>query len=222
MKRILLLVILLFVSLSGFCVDWNLSGGLFLHDSAVYGLKPEAAIVADIDDFSVGAMVSDYSGALDFSYDHSGENTFRCTAGTSINGYYNEGGLWTIYADFGQDLRFWDRLSIKYRGGVQFGLSWSHYAPLSAPVSLSPYAYWAIGYDDDVCRAMVYGHSMRVFEHTFQAPPVLGIELGWNIDGRNGIAVDTYMKLADYMEGPDLMITDVACRVFYTYVGGRA
>ena len=192
-----------------------------MRNSAQFGVKPEFVIASDIEGLSVSAMVSDYSAGLDLEYSYSGDGTLRCTAGTSLNGYFRDRGLlWTFYSDFGQDFRFWDRMALRYRGGVQFGLSWSGYAPLSVPISLSPYIYWAIGYDDDVCRVLLYGHSMRRNEHTFQAPPVLGVELGWNINERHAVGGDAFMKLADYMDGPDLMITDIVCRVFYTYRGG--
>ena len=219
-KRFLLLLILLFVSFSAFSIEWDVSGGLYLRNSAQFGIKPEVALMSNIEDFTINAMVSDYSAGLDLEYNYKGEDTFRCTVGTSLNGYYRDKGLlWTLYSDCGQDFRFWDRMALRYRGGIQFGLSWSGYAPLSVPVSLSPYIYWAIGYDDDVYKALVYGHSMRSNEHTFQTIPVLGIELGWNINDRHAVGVDTFMKLSDYMDGPDLMISDIAFRVFYTYKG---
>ena len=222
MKRFLSTIILLFISLSAFSMSWSVTAGEFVHDSAAYGLKAETAVSADIESWRVGAMLSDYSGALDMSYNHESSETLRWTAGTSLNGYYREGGLWTIYGDIGQDFRFWDRMALRYRAGLQAGLSWSHFSPMSTPFSLSPYCYWAIGYDDDTFKALLYGHSMREFEHTFQAPPVLGLELGWNITDEHSVGIDSYMKLADYMNGPDLMITDMAIRVFYTYRGGRA
>ena len=222
MKRILSTIILLFISLSLFSMSWSVTAGEFIRDNSMYGLKAETAVSADLDSWRVGAMVSDYSGAIDISYNYRGDGTLRATAGTSLNGYYGNGGLWTVYSDFGQDFRFWNRMALRYRAGFQVGLSWSEYAPLSIPFSLSPYIYWAFGYDDDTFKALVYGHSMREFEHTFQTPPVLGLELGWNITDEHSVGIDAYMKLADYMNGPDLMITDMAFRLFYTYRGGRA
>ena len=200
-------------------MNWNVGYGFNFRNSAIQGSHPEFSVMGGVEDFDFGVLVSPYEGALDLAWNYEGEKSLRSTAGISLNNYWDNGGLWTLYADCGQDFRFWNAFALRYRVGLQIGLSWSPYSPDLVPFSFSPYAYWAIGYEGDFLHALVYGHGRRQFEHTFQAPPVLGFDLGWDVDEHNTFNFDAFIKLADYIEGPDLVITDLAFRLSYVYRG---
>lgn len=202
--------------------QWSVEGSAGAHSTSIDGTVPEVSIAGTYDDFYFGLQAGGEEHiAFDAAWDHVGDSPFRASVGTSVSHHWGSGGLWTVYGDCGADLRFWDRLAIKLRGGVQFGLSWAEGSSF-LPWSASPYIYYQLGYDDGTFDISAYGASMRRFEHTFQAPPVLGIQSGWNMDGRNRVSIDGWMKLADYMDGPDLLISDVSVRLTYTYRGGEA
>lgn len=66
----------------------------------------------------------------------------------------------------------------------------------------------------------VYTSGSTFFEKTFQAVPMAGLDIAIGINDNNWIKMETYMKLADYMAGPPLQITDLAASVSYCYRTG--
>ena len=114
--------------------------------------------------------------------------------------------------NIGQDINL-SGFAFNYRIGVIAGLNYSLYSD-ELHFSFSPNILLEIGYAIQDFSLLLYATGERFYETTFQSVPIIGLktEIGFS-DQR--ICLDCYVKLADYMEGPTILLSDIAMRVSY-------
>lgn len=218
MKRISGVVLLLFYMLAGMtAAPFAIGAGLAVHDSSLYSCKPEESLGISYNGFAMGASLGgrEYLNlAAAYQFDPSSWCTLRTDAHLSHT--FDTGGFATLSgeADFKLGL---DYFFLSCGLGIQAGLSYSLYASGFLPFSLSPYLMFATGIEAEFFKIALFATGSTFYEKTYQAIPIVGLDIEIGISGSHWIILEAYVKLADYMDGPPLQITDMAARIGYSF-----
>lgn len=218
MKRISGVAILLFYMLCGVCAaPFEIDAGLAVHDSSLYSCKLEESLRISYDGFAMGANIGgrEYINvAASYGCNPSSWCTLRADAHLSHT--FDTGGFATLSGEAGLKLGS-APFFISCGLGIQAGLSYSLYANDYLPFSLSPYVVLRTGLEAEYFRIAVFTTGSTFFLKTFQAVPIAGVDIGIGISEGHWILLEAYVRLADYMDGPPLQITDIAARIGYSF-----
>lgn len=189
-------------------------GGFALRYDSVFKDAYEIDLHAGDESYEVGLL-----SAFDKYIRLSGRYTFipnRTLRMDLFSSYYHAfplaGGTGSLSFNIGQDINL-SGFALNYRVGVIAGLNYSLYSD-DLHFSFSPNILLEIGYAIQDFSLLLYATGERFYETTFQSVPIIGLktEIGFS-DQR--ICLDCYVKLADYMEGPTILLSDIAMRVSY-------
>lgn len=199
----------------------SIEGGIALHDSSLYNMLVESSMKVSYGNLELGANTGSgkYLNTAARYTCHISDYFFLKTdihwAHT-----FSSGGFFTLSEEADLDMKLLGPFYLGFGFGIQAGTSYSLYAKSFHPFSLSPYVAIRAGARARYFLIEVYTSGSTFFEKTFQAVPMAGLDIAIGINDNNWIKMETYMKLADYMAGPPLQITDLAARVSYCYRTG--
>ena len=119
--------------------------------------------------------------------------------------------------EFTQSFR-WNFFSLGYGLGIQAAVLWSDL--LRDPLfSLSPVVDLSMGFHFGPVDLTGYLTMDHIAEREFKALPVIGANISWRIGSHSTIYADAYVKMAEYLMDPDVMISGWAVRIGYVYRG---
>lgn len=133
------------------------------------------------------------------------------------NSSSGEGGFADLSYVFSQDLSFW-RFLIHYGLGLQFGLS---YSSLSGALlySLSPLVELSLGFRLGPMVSTLYMTMMHPEERSWKALVTGGFLLEGFVSERSSIFFDAYIKTAEYLVDPMIMVSGYGLRIGYRFRG---
>lgn len=219
MKKILgIISVLLSACMCIFSSPISIEGGMALHDSSLYDMLAEGSLRVSYGEFEAGANIG--SGKymnIATRYTCGISDYFFMKTDMHWGHTFSVGGFLTLSEEADLKMRLWGPFYLICGLGIQAGTSYSLYAKDFHPFSLSPYVVIKAGARSRYFLIEAYTSGATFFEKTFQAVPMAGLDMAIGINDSNWIKIETYMKLADYMAGPPLQITDLAARVSYCY-----
>lgn len=188
-------------------------GGSYRYDSVFIHSYELDAYVRDTD-YAAG-ILSSFDKALMASgrYTLTPAKTLKLDfALSAYHAFATDGGMANLSVNIGQDLNF-SGFAVRYRLGLIGALAYStrsrelHY-------SFSPNLFLEAGVDKDGFAFLLYIAGERFFEKSFQSIPIFGARMAIGFYNQR-IIFDSHIKLADYMEGPTLLISDIVFSLGY-------
>lgn len=194
----------------------SVEGGIALHDSSLYDMLAEGSVKISYGSFEIGVNAG--SGkymniAARYTCDIS--DYFLLKTDMHLSHTFSSGGFFTVSEEADLNMKLLGPFYLGFGFGIQAGTSYSLYANGFYPFSLSPYLVFKAGARSRYFLIEVYTSGTTFFEKTFQAVPIAGLDIAIGINDKNWIKMETFFKLADYMAGPPLQITDIAARISY-------
>ena len=219
MKKILgAIFIFSFACMCIFSSPLSVEGGIALHDSSLFDMLAEGSVRLSYGDFEIGANTG--SGKymnIAARYTYNVSDYFFLKTDIHWAHTFSSGGFLTVSEEADLDMKLLGPFYLDFGLGIQAGTSYSLYANGFYPFSLSPYVVIRAGARSRYFSIEAYTSGSTFFEKTFQAVPIAGLDIAIGINSSNWIKIETFFKLADYMAGPPLQITDLAARISYCY-----
>lgn len=214
MRKALSIILLTISIASALCAAPTIgAGAAYRYDSVFLG---SASLEAHIEDDSYAFGInSSFDKAIRISgrYTAIPRETVRLDVTASFyHAFPLRGGMTTLSFNAGQDLNF-SGFALNYRAGIISGMNYSKYSD-ELHFSLSPNLRLEIGMDTDAFSLLFYLAGEAFYETSWQSVPIFGVKTEFGIK-EHRLIFDSYIKMADYMEGPTFLISDVVFSLTY-------